>query len=142
MQIWIKSLSMFSFPRRLHAILDYSSSVFLMLAPAIFGFGEADMETIIPIVAGVMICFYSFFTNYEGGLYHYFPMRVHYLFDLGIGLLVCTSPWVFDFKDMVYKPHFFIGLAFSIIALLGLLPLLRFHKPSLHKPAANIISFN
>ena len=117
-----------SISTRLHAILDYFFSLFLMLAPAIFGFGEADKETIIPIVAGMTICFYSFFTRYEGGLYPVFSMRVHYLFDFMVAVLVATSPWLFGFRDFVYKPHLFIGLAFAIHAILGSWPVILSYK--------------
>ena len=117
-----------SMSTRVHAIFDYFFSLFLMLAPAIFGFGEADMETILPIIAGMTICFYSFFSKYEGGLYPIFSMRTHYLFDLAIGVLVATSPWLFGFRNFVYKPHLFIGLAFISISLMGLWPYLTEYK--------------
>ena len=113
---------------RLHAILDYFFSLFLMLAPAIFGFGEADMETIIPIIAGMTICFYSFFTRYPGGLYPVFPLRVHYLFDFAVAIFVATSPWVFGFRNFVYKPHLFIGFAFGLHTIFASWPLITSYK--------------
>ena len=109
-----------------------------MLSPAIFGFGEGDLETIIPIAGGVLICFYSFFTNYEGGLYHYFPIKLHYVFDTFVGLLIMTSPWVFGFKDFISKPHFYSGLMFTCISLMSLIPLINWHKVLPHKPFANL----
>ena len=130
---------MLPLPKPAHAVLDYAFSLFLMLAPAIFGFGEGDFETIIPIVAGVLICFYSFFTNYEGGLYHYFPLKLHYLFDFLIGVLVMTSPWVFDFKDIISKPHFYSGLIFTCISLINLLPFLHWNKISVNKPVGSLV---
>src|SRR3954468_10716227 len=133
---------MFVFSTRLHAIIDYAFSFFLMLAPAIFGFGEADWETIVPIAAGMTICFYSFFTNYEGGLYLKFSMKTHNLFDLIIGAVIATSPWVFGFRDIVYKPHLAIGIGFSLVALLGLWPIVKLHKVHLHWPVVDRIRFN
>ena len=132
---------MFSLSTRIHAFIDYSFALFLMLAPAIFGFGEADRETIIPIIAGMTICFYSFFTKYEGGFYPLFSIRTHYLFDLAIGILVATSPWIFGFRDFVYRPHLVIGFAFMIVAIIGLRPMVRFQKPRLFKPMAGFIKF-
>ena len=128
MQFVAKILHMPSISTRLHAILDYFFSLFLMLAPAIFGFGEADTETIIPIVAGMTICFYSFFTRYEGGLSPVFPMRVHFVFDVVVAVFVATSPWVFGFRSFVYKPHLFIGLAFGIQSILASWPLIITYK--------------
>ena len=137
----IKALSMPSMSTRVHAFLDYFFSLFLMLAPALFGFGEAGAETIIPILVGMTICFYSFFTNYEGGLYPTFSMPVHYVFDLALGILVATSPWLFGFRSFVYKPHLFIGLAFVVISLTGLLPLISY-KLRWHRHLPEFLRFN
>ena len=133
---------MFPLPTRYHAILDYSFSLFLMLAPAIFGFGEAQAETIIPIIAGMSICFYSFFTKYEGGLSRIISIKLHYLFDLIIGFLVAISPWLFGFRSIVYKPHLFIGIAFMLLALAGLWPMIKIQKPGLDRPLARLIRLN
>ncbi len=131
-----------SISTRLHSILDYFFSLFLMLAPAIFGFGEADIETIIPIVAGMTICFYSFFTRYEGGLYPVFPMGVHYLFDIVIGILVAISPWIFGFRDFVYKPHLFLGLAFSIHSILAGWPIMAAYKLRWQRHLLQLLRFS
>jgi hypothetical protein len=139
MQLVSNPSSMFPLPTRIHAVLDYSFSLFLMLSPAIFGFGEAKLETIIPIASGMLICFYSFFTNYEGGLYRLFPLKLHYILDLGIGLLITTSPWVFGFRDIIYKPHLYSGLAFTIVSILNLLPLLKSYKFLFHRPSGSLL---
>ena len=133
---------MLSISTRLHAFLDYSLSLFLMLAPALFGFGEAGAETIILILLGMTLCFYSFFTKYEGGLYPVFSMPVHYLFDLAIGILVATSPWLFGFRDFVYKPHLFTGLVIVTLSLIGLWPLLGSYGFRWHRNLLNFLRFN
>ena len=129
---------MYPFSTRVHDILDYSFSLLLMLAPAIFGFGEGDRETIIPILAAMMICFYSFFTNYEGGLYPRLSMKTHFIFDLVIGVVVMFSPWLFSFHDTVYKPHVVIGLGISLVAILCLKPFLTLRKPGLQEPSKGL----
>jgi hypothetical protein len=136
--ILLKTLFMFQLSTRLHAYLDYFFSLFLMLAPAIFGFGEADRETIIPILAGMMICFYSFFTNYEGGLYPRLSVKMHYVLDLAIGVMVMFSPWLFGFHNSVYKPHVLIGLFISLIAIVSLKPLVTLRKSGLQKPVTGL----
>ena len=130
---------MLPLPTRYHAILDYSFSLFLMLAPAIFGFGEAEAETIIPIIAGMTICFYSFFTKYEGGLSPFISIKLHYLFDIVVGLLLAFSPWLFGFREIVYKPHVVIGVAFILMALYNLWPMIKFQKPNFHRPLTGLI---
>ena len=132
---------MFHPSTRIHSILDYSFSLFLMLAPAIFGFGEAESETIIPILAGVIICFYSFFTKYEGGLSRVISLKFHYVLDFSIGLLVTISPWLFGFREIVYKPHLLIGIGFTLLAFTGLWPFLRSHIIELHRLLMGRIKF-
>ena len=129
---------MFQLSTRLHACLDYFFSLFLMLAPAIFGFGEGDRETIIPILAGMMICFYSFFTKYEGGLYPRLSIKTHYVMDLAVGVMVMFSPWLFGFHNSVYKPHVLIGFVISLIAILSLKPLVTLRRPGLQKTATGL----
>jgi len=138
MQCWHKFYAfpckvpfMLPLPTRYHAIVDYSFSLFLMLAPAIFGFGEAEAETIVPIVAGMTICFYSFFTKYEGGLSPIISIKLHYFFDIVVGLLVALSPWLFGFRQIVYKPHVFIGIAFMLVGGYNLWPLIKFQHLTL-----------
>lgn len=133
---------MLPFSTRLHAILDYFFGVFLMVAPALIGFGNADIETVIPILAGMTICFYSFFSKYEGGISPIFPMKVHYIFDLIIGIFVASSPWVFGFRDIVYKPHFLIGFAFILVAIYWLFPLVKLQKFRIPKLLGDIIGLH
>src|SRR5438874_6134365 len=136
--IVLKALFMSPLSTRLHAYLDYSISLFLMLAPAIFGFGEADRETIIPILAGMTICFYSFFTNYDGGLYPRLSMKTHYILDLAVGVMVMFSPWLFGFHNFVYKPHVLIGLIISLIAIVCLKPFVTLRKSGLQKTVTGL----
>ncbi|HYJ37701.1 MAG TPA: hypothetical protein VEV87_03760 [Chitinophagaceae bacterium] len=133
---------MFALSTRFHAILDYFFGFLLMIAPSLFGFGKGEWETIIPILSGMIICFYSFFSNYKGGFYPVIPMKIHYAFDLAIGILVTTSPWIFGFRDLVYKPHALIGFAVFLIGIFGVRPFEKLQKLRLHRPLSNLMRFD
>ena len=100
-----------------HSFFDYFFSAFLMMSPWLLGFGEAHAETLTPVVIGMVIVSYSFFTDYEGGMYRRIPYKVHLTFDLLLGILMVASPWLFNFHDKVYKPHLVIGIFMIVVAI-------------------------
>jgi len=75
--------------------------VLLIIAPWILGFGENGAETWVPVVLGAGVIAYSLMTDYELGVVKAIPMRVHLSRDLGGGLLLAVSPWLFQFADGV-----------------------------------------
>lgn len=83
------------------ACLDYLMGVLLIIAPWILGFGENGAETWVPVVLGAGVIAYSLMTDYELGVVKAIPMRVHLSRDLGGGLLLAVSPWLFQFADGV-----------------------------------------
>jgi hypothetical protein len=123
-------------PRFLHGILDYFVGVLLIAAPWLLGFADDIAATYIPVVLGMGALLYSLLTNYELGLIRVIPFSVHLVLDVGSGLLLAASPWLFAFSDRVYLPHVLVGI-FEVMA--GLLtrnapaPVLgRAHHPAGH----------
>ncbi len=99
-------------PTRIHGFLDYSTGLLFLAAPWLFGFaGEADdIATWLFVVLGAGVLLYSLLTDYELGLVRKLPMPVHLMLDLGGGLLLLVSPWLFGFADEVWVPHVLFGL--------------------------------
>jgi hypothetical protein len=99
-------------PTRAHGVLDYVVGALLILAPWLFGFADdADpAATWVPVVLGAGALLYSVFTDYELGLVRRIPMPVHLLLDMGSGVLLAASPWLFGFADDVWLPHLALGL--------------------------------
>ena len=97
---------------RVHGMLDYGMGVLLIASPWLFGFaGEADgAATWLPVVLGLGVVLYSLFTDYELGAVRKIPMPTHLMLDLGSGLLLAVSPWLFGFADEVWVPHLVLGL--------------------------------
>lgn len=103
-------------PTRLHGILDYLMGLLLIAAPWLFGFADGGAETVVPVALGVATLGLSLFTDYELGLVRRIPMAAHLMVDLGSGLLLAASPWLFGFADGtattagVWAPHLVFGL--------------------------------
>ncbi|HEX9950553.1 MAG TPA: hypothetical protein VGB53_02200 [Rubricoccaceae bacterium] len=103
-------------PTRVHGVLDYLSGLLLIAAPWLFGFADGGAETAVPVALGAAVIVYSVFTDYELGLVRRLPMPTHLMLDLGGGLLLAASPWLFGFADGtattdgVWVPHLVLGL--------------------------------
>lgn len=97
-------------PTRVHGAVDYGMGVLLIVAPWLLGFAGGGAETWVPVVLGIAAIGYSLFTDYELGLVRRIPMRTHLGLDLGSGVLLATSPWLFGFAGLVYLPHLILGL--------------------------------
>lgn len=98
-------------PTRVHGALDYLMGALLIVSPWLFGFADdGDAARWIPVVLGAGAILYSLFTDYELGAVRKVPMPTHLLLDLGSGLLLAASPWLFGFDDRVWVPHLVLGL--------------------------------
>lgn len=97
-------------PTRIHGMLDYSMGILLIAAPWLFGFARGGAETWIPVILGAGALLYSIFTDYELGLVRRLSMSTHLMLDLGSGILLAASPWLFGFSDIVFVPHLVLGL--------------------------------
>jgi len=84
-------------PTKVHAGMDYTVGLLLVVAPWIFGFAdESSAATWISVIAGVAMIGMSTITNYEGGfLGHVIMMRMHLITDAVLGLFLAVSPWLF-----------------------------------------------
>ena len=97
-------------PTRVHGMLDYIVGVLLIAAPWLFGFAQGGAETWVPVILGAGALLYSLFTDYELGLMRRLPMPTHLMLDLGAGLFLAASPWIFGFAEYVWVPHVLVGL--------------------------------
>jgi SPW repeat len=107
-------------PTKFHAPLDYIVGAALIAAPWIFQFSEHTAATVVPVVLGIGLIAYSLVTDYELGVWKVAPMAVHNLFDIGAGIVLVASPWIFGFSDAspnVWAPHVIVGLAAIFLGL-------------------------
>jgi len=106
-------------PGKIHGILDYAIALLSILSPVLFGFGEGNAETLIPIAFGMLLILYSFFTNYELGLSKQIPLFLHLRMDQMAGTLLAASPWLCKFNETVSRPHVVLGIALVVSSLLA-----------------------
>lgn len=98
-------------PTRIHGVLDYLMGLLLIASPWLFGFADVGGAAVwLPVVLGLGALLYSAFTDYEFGLVRRIPMPTHLMLDLGSGVLLAVSPWLFGFADVVWMPHLVLGL--------------------------------
>ncbi len=95
---------------RMHGLADYAVGALLILAPYIFDFVTGGIEQWLPMLLGLSVIVYSMLTRYEWGLLPIIDMPVHLGLDIGGGLLLAVSPWLFGFADVVWAPHLIVGL--------------------------------
>jgi SPW repeat len=91
-------------------MMDYVIGVLLIAAPWLFNFNRGGAETWVPVILGAGVILYSLFTDYELGAVRRIPMPTHLMLDLGGGVLLAVSPWLFGFSDYVWAPHLIVGL--------------------------------
>ena len=103
---------------RTHGILDYAVGALLIAAPWLFGFDRGGAETWVPVILGAGAIVYSLCTDYELGVARLIPMPVHLMLDIGSGILLAASPWLFGFDDLVRTPHVVLGLFEIVTALM------------------------
>ena len=105
-------------PTRVHGIIDYLTGAVLILAPWLFGFADGGPAQWVPVVLGVAIIVYSLVTDYELAAATLIPVPVHLMLDVGGGLLLLVSPWLFGFSQIVVWPHMLVGAMEIVIAAL------------------------
>ena len=93
-----------------HGILDYLTGVLLLLLPLLAAWDLQRVESRILMILGVLTIIYSLITNYEWGVAKIIPMKTHLIIDFLSGAFLAISPWIFDFKDVVYIPHVVLGI--------------------------------
>ena len=103
---------------RVHGMLDYLVGALLIAAPWLFDFNQGGAETWVPVVLGAGAILYSLCTEYELGVLALIPMGTHLMLDLGSGVLLAASPWLFGFEDAVRMPHLVIGTIEIVTALM------------------------
>jgi hypothetical protein len=97
-------------PTRIHGMMDYLIGVLLIAAPWLFNFDRGGAETWVPVILGASVILYSLFTDYELGAMRRISMPTHLMLDLGGGVLLALSPWLFGFSEYVWQPHLIVGL--------------------------------
>jgi hypothetical protein len=96
---------------KVHGILDYASGLLTAISPWLFGFaGLGGAPLYLPLCIGCMQLIMAIFSNHPLGLIKVFPMQLHLIIDMVVGVILIISPWVYGFYHFVYLPHLLLGL--------------------------------
>jgi hypothetical protein len=97
-------------PTKIHGYLDYLVGALLIVSPWLFGFANGGIAQWLPVVLGLGAIVYSLLTDYELGVSPMIPMPTHLWLDVGSGVLLAISPWLFGFASVVFLPHLIFGV--------------------------------
>jgi hypothetical protein len=100
---------------KVHGVLDYTVGALIAAGPWLLKLDKKSAATYIPLALGAGAVVYSLFTNYEWGAVKKLSMSSHLKMDLGSGIVLAASPWLFGFARKTHTPHLVAGL-FEIAA--------------------------
>jgi hypothetical protein len=103
---------------KVHALLDYLLSLVLAGSPWLFKFPPSGLKYQVPLAVGVIAAALALTTRFEFSVVKIISLRLHLVIDVFSGLLLAASPWLFDFKEIVFKPHLVFGLTHAIVAVI------------------------
>lgn len=103
-------MSMRFIPTKVHGVLDYAVGALIAAGPWLLKMDKKSAATYIPVALGAGAAVYSLFTDYEWGAVKKIPMKDHLKLDLGSGVLLAASPWLFKFAKQTWKAHLIAGL--------------------------------
>lgn len=102
---------------RVHGTMDIVVGLLLVVGPWLLGFAQSR-GGLIAILIGIAIIINALVTDFEIGQLRRLEIPVHLWIDGLLGLLLATSPWLFEFDRTVWIPHVVAGVVLIVMALL------------------------
>jgi hypothetical protein len=98
-------------PLAVHAAIEPFLALLLIVAPFLFGFSEdSDAATAVSIIAGVVVLLVGMTTNWRMSITNVIPLPVHMALDIGMGVFLIASPFLFGFSDVSAATIFLVVL--------------------------------
>jgi hypothetical protein len=101
---------------RVHGLLDIISASALLNTKSFLRSDINTPESLVPTVIGGVISANSFFTDFEPGIVHKIPVRIHMTIDIISGVVLALSPFGLGFYRKTWKFHFCCGLLLILTA--------------------------
>ncbi len=98
---------------KMHGILDYATSAFLLLSPTLFKM-EGNLCTITYALGVVHLCL-TILTDFEVGLIKVIPFRIHGLIEVAVSLGLAALAFWFYNNANEFGFYFFMALAVIIM---------------------------
>jgi len=103
-------------PRRLHIVLDLVLILILLAWPWLFFPYPHGMETLVFLVTGGAMLWYSLMTKYELGIFRFMNLKNHLTLDFLLGFFLFFSPWLVGFGTRMIWPHVILGTSLMLLA--------------------------
>jgi predicted cobalt transporter CbtA len=106
-------------PLRIHAAIEPLIGIVLIAAPWIFGFSHTNDAKVLCIVLGILVIVGGALTDWRVSIARIIPLRVHFMWDLLIALVLIIAPFVLGYSDQGGATRFSIiaGVLEAIAAL-------------------------
>jgi hypothetical protein len=106
-------------PLRIHAAIEPVIGIILIAAPWIFGFSHTNDAKVLCIVLGILVILSGAMTDWRVSLMRVIPLRVHFMTDLVVALVLIVAPFVLGYSDSGGAARFTIiaGVLEAIAAL-------------------------
>jgi hypothetical protein len=85
-------------PVDFHAAIEPIAAIVLIAAPWLFGFSDVNSAKIVSIVIGAIMLLSGAMTRWRFAIARVIPLRVHFMTDLLLGVVLIVSPFVFGFS--------------------------------------------
>lgn len=99
---------------RAHTIIGLLVGAALVVAPWLFGFSDNSDATSSAIVVGIVVLLSELITSSPYSLIRLMSMKTHILIDIGVGIFLALTPWLFNFMDNNHPnqwvPHVLVGI--------------------------------
>jgi uncharacterized membrane protein HdeD (DUF308 family) len=95
-------------PLRAHAAIEPVAAILLIAAPWLFGFSYNSTAKVVSIVFGVIMLISGSMTDWRLSLVRLIPLRVHFMTDVLLGMVLIIAPFVFGFSSNGAATRFMI----------------------------------
>jgi hypothetical protein len=96
---------------KVHGILDYAGGLLITFSPWLFGFAKfGGAALFLPVCLGSMQLVMAVFSNHPLGLFKVFPMQLHLIIDMIVGVILIAAPLFYGFYQFVFFPHMLLGM--------------------------------
>jgi SPW repeat-containing protein len=86
-------------PLNVHAAVEPLAAIVLIASPWIFGFSDRSSAKIVMIVVGVIMLLSGMMTDWRQSPVRLIPLRVHFMTDLLLGIVLVISPFIRGFSS-------------------------------------------
>ena len=85
-------------PLHAHAAIEPIAAIVLIASSWIFGFSDSNPAKVVTIVIGAIMLASGAMTDWRLAIRRIIPLRVHFMTDLTLGVVLVISPFVFGFS--------------------------------------------